>query len=98
MSAVNTLTVGAPERWNFKRLAVVFAVALMLQSLVLPCLCDIGRAKMIFALVFDLLMIGRAVIAYFAGERGTGWKLYAWMFVTSPLWIEAITYLVFGET
>ena len=98
MSASITFPLAAPGHWNFKRFGIVFAIALVLQSLILPCLCDIGTAKMRFALVFDLLIVGRAASAYFARERGSGWKFYAWLVASSPLWIEAITYLVFGET
>ena len=98
MATTTTYPLAMPGHWNFKRLAAVFAIALALQSVVLPCLCDIGRAKMTFALVFDLLVVVRAGIAYLARERGSGWKFYAWLIGTSPVWIEAVTYLVFGET
>lgn len=88
----------APGHWNFKRLIAAFAIAFLLQMLFLPCLCDIGRTKMIFALVFDLLVVVRGGFAYLSRERGSGWKFYAWVVGLSPLWIELAAYLVFGET
>ena len=87
----------APGCWNFKKLIVVFVTALVLQALILPCLCDVGRAKMVFALLLDVLIATRPGVAYLARERGNGWKLYAWLVGTSPVWIEAVAYLVFGE-
>ena len=86
-----------PGYWNFKRLIAIFAIAFLLQILFLPCLCEIGRAKMIFALVFDLLVVIRGSVAYLSRERGIGWKFYAWLIGTSPVWIEFAAYLGFGE-
>jgi hypothetical protein len=88
----------APGHWNFKRLLIVFGIALLAQALFLPCLCDSGTAKIRFALVLDLLVVMRAGIAYLARERGSVWKFYAWLIGTSPVWIQAIAYVVFGET
>src|SRR6185503_8668092 len=87
----------APGHWNFKRLLIVFGIGLILQALLLPCLCDAGTAKMRFALVLDLLVVVRAGIAYLAREQGNGWKFYGWLIGTSPLWIQAVAYLIFGE-
>ena len=78
-------------------MALVFALALMLQLIVLPCLCDVGAAKVKFAFVLDVLVAVRVLIAYLGRERGNGWKFYAWLLGASPVWIEAIAFLVFGE-
>jgi len=88
----------APGHWNFKRLLIVFGIAFVVQATLLPCLCDVGTAKMKFALVLDTLVVARAGVAYLARERGNGWKFYAWLLGTSPVWIQAMAYLVFGET
>ncbi|MCI0746588.1 MAG: hypothetical protein L0Y58_14405 [Verrucomicrobia subdivision 3 bacterium] len=97
MATTGTFLLAAPGHWNSKRLAAAVVIALALQSLVLPCLCDVGRAKMVFAVVFDLLIAVRAGMAYLARERGSGWKFYAWLLGASPLWIEAVAYLILGE-
>ena len=88
----------APGHWNFRRLLIVLGIAFVGQALLLPCLCDVGTTKMRFALVLDTLVVVRAGVAYLARERGNGWKFYAWLFGTSPVWIQAAAYFVYGET
>jgi hypothetical protein len=88
----------AASAWNFKHLLAAWFIALVLQSLFLPCLCDIGTAKITFAYILDVLILFRIGAAYFFHDTGAGWKFYAWLLWTSTLWIEGITYLVFGDT
>ena len=79
-------------------MTVAFFIGLILQSFVLPCLCTIGTAKMTFALVFDVMVLTRMLVAYRRHETGRGWIVYAVLCYTSAGWIEGITYLVLGET
>jgi hypothetical protein len=83
--------------WNYKQLFAALGIALILQSLILPCLCSIGTAKVSFAYALDGLVLLRMGIAYIRRETGSGWKFYAWSLCTSPLWIQGIAYLVFGD-
>jgi hypothetical protein len=87
-----------PASWDFRHMTVALLVGFILQSLVLPCLCPIGSAKITFAIVFDLLVLARTLIAYGRHEPGRGWIVYAVLCYTSAGWIEGITYLVLGET
>ena len=91
------MTSAVPSAWNFKHLLAAWFIALVLQSLFLPCLCDIGTAKITFAYILDLLILFRIGIAYVFHENGGGWKFYAWLLWTSTLWIEGISYLIFGD-
>jgi hypothetical protein len=91
-------TATTPLRWNFRHLGAALFIGFVFQSLVLPCLCEIGTAKIKFALCFDTLVFLRMMIAYFGRESGRGWIFYAVLCYTSPAWIEGITYLVLGDT
>jgi hypothetical protein len=91
-------TVMTRARWNFGNLGAALFISFVLQSLFLPCLCQIGTAKMNFALGFDALVLLRMMIAYFGRETGRGWIFYAVLCYTSPVWIEGLTYLVLGDT
>ena len=53
---------------------------------------------MVFAYSLDGLVLLRMGIAFIRRETGGGWKFYAWLLCTSPLWIEGVAYLVFGDT
>lgn len=90
-------TAAAPNAWNFKQLLAAWGIAFILQSLFLPCLCDIGTAKILFADTLDALILFRVGMAFVRRETGGGWKLYAWLLCTSPLWIQGIAYLIFGD-
>lgn len=83
--------------WNFERLIAIFIITVLLQSIALPCLCDAGTAKIIFAYMLDALILLRIGVAYFCREKDGGWKFYAWLLGTSPIWINAIAYLFFGD-
>lgn len=93
-------TVVAPavsSTWNYKQLFAALGIAFILQSLILPCLCSIGTAKISFAYALDGLLLLRMGIAYICRETGSGWRFYAWLLCTSALWIQGIAYLVFGD-
>ena len=51
-----------------------------------------------FALMFDLFVAGRILFAYVRNEKGRGWIFYVVLMYSSALWIEGVTYVVFGET
>ena len=82
--------------WNYRQLFAALGIGFILQSLFLPCLCSIGTAKTSFAYALDGLVLLRMGIAYFRRETGSGWKFYAWLLCTSPLWIQGIAYLMLG--
>ncbi len=84
--------------WNFRHLGVALLIGLVLQSLVLPCLCDIGTPKIKFALCFDALVLMRMMIAYSGRETGRGWIFYAVLCYASAAWIEGLAYLISGDT
>ena len=99
MNAEVTITqTPASAAWDFRHMTVALFAGFVLQSFVLPCLCQIGTAKMTFALVFDVLVLARTLVAYRRHETGRGWIFYAVLCYTSAGWIEGITYLVLGET
>ncbi|MBI5382513.1 MAG: hypothetical protein HZA31_11485 [Opitutae bacterium] len=98
MSVNATAAVPIPSAWNYRHLAAALFVGFILQTLVLPCLCFIGTAKMTFAVGFDLLVLARTLFAYRRRETGRGWIFYAMLCYTSAGWIEGITYLVLRKT
>ena len=95
MNAAATALEIAPE-WKFKHLLAALLVGFVLQSLWLPCLCDIGTAKITFAYAFDALVLVRVLIAHVCHETGKGWLFYVVLCYTSPAWIEGVAYLVLG--
>jgi hypothetical protein len=84
--------------WNYNWLSGGFLVGALGQAIFLPCLCNIGTAKTMFAGVFDLLLLIRCIIAYSRKEKGDGWKFYTALVFTSPAWIEAGAWIAFRET
>ncbi|MHC4388267.1 MAG: hypothetical protein ACYSX1_06635 [Planctomycetota bacterium] len=87
----------AQDEWNYKHLICALVVAFVLQSIVHPCLCQIGTAKTVFALVFDALILARIVVAKLRKEKGKGWLFYAILLYTSPAWIELGTWILVGK-
>lgn len=92
--AASVLVTGA--QWNFKHLLAALFAGFVLQSLLLPCLCDIGTAKTAFAYAFDVLVLIRVAAARACCETGKGWLFYVVLCYTSPAWIEGVAYLVLG--
>jgi len=82
--------------WNLRHLGLALFCAMVLQGLIHPCLCAYGAAKMALAFSFDGLMALRILLAYLFKETGNGWKAYAALIWTSPLWIEAVAYWILG--
>lgn len=89
------ITSGRP--WNYKCLGRALVVSVILQTLLLPCLCDIGQAKVCFALVVDAAIVIRTVAANLLKETGSGWKFYAGLLYASPLWISMLALMVLGD-
>ena len=96
MNSASQSTAATPTICNYKQLSAALIIAVLLPSLLLPCLRDIGIAKVFFAYTLDGVVFLRACIAYLYRETGNGWKFYAWLLLTSSLWIHGIAYLVFG--
>lgn len=92
------MATGETIAWDYRQLGAAFLVGLTLQGRVLPCLCPIGRAKMGVAFVFDAMVLGRILVAYYKKEQGRGWIFYSVLLYSSAFWIEGVTYAVFGET
>ena len=84
------------QAWDYRHLLVALVVAFVLQYLFLPCLCQIGEAKVKFALVFDGLVLLRIGIARLWRETGKGWLFYVILLYSSPVWISVASGIVLG--
>lgn len=92
IETIETTAAPIPKPWNYLQMGVALIVGLLLQSLVLPCACSRGSAKMAVAFAFDALIVVRMWMAYRRRETGRGWIFYAVLTYTSAGWIEAIAY------
>ena len=90
-------TDGSANAWNYEHLIVALVIACIAQNLWLSCLCQIGMAKMNFALVFDGLVLLRIGMARLLKETGKGWVFYAALLYTSPFWIDLVALIVLGR-
>jgi hypothetical protein len=88
---------GSNDAWDYSRLSWALVISLILQAIFLPCLCDVGTAKLRLALVVDAMIIARAGVSFLARESGSGWKFYTWLLYTSPLWISVLAWAVTGD-
>jgi hypothetical protein len=68
-------------------------VAILLQSIVLPCLCYAGTLKLSVALMVDALVLARVVLAKARHERGRGWVFYAAL----PFLVVPVLLIAFGH-
>jgi hypothetical protein len=84
---------GLANGWNFGHVWVAFIVAILLQSLILPCLCAEGTVKGMIALGFDTFVAIRVAIAWLRNETGRGWLFYTILLYTSAFWIEGIVWI-----
>ncbi len=48
---------GKRSSWNFTAVTAALVIGLVGQMTFLPCLCAIGNAKLVFALLFDGLIV-----------------------------------------
>ncbi|MCP4352025.1 MAG: hypothetical protein GY795_41710 [Desulfobacterales bacterium] len=85
------------EDWNYKHLCYALIIGFVLQSFFLPCLCQIGEAKIMTAFVFDGLVVMRIIAAKLLEQKGKGWIFYAVLIYTSPLWIELASRIMIGH-
>jgi hypothetical protein len=92
----HSLHADGQKLWNFRQLTYAFIISFVLQQLFLPCLCDIGTAKITLALIVDALVIARAIVAYMTRERGQGWLFYAILLYSSTGWIMIISRIILG--
>jgi len=90
---VNYLMDNHPKmsNWHFGHFAVALLFGTVLQILWLPRLCGIGKAKLTFDGVIDVLSIMRILEASFMGEEGTGWKVYCILSYSSFIWIDVVS-------
>ncbi len=63
--------------WNYMAVLIAFLFALLLQFILLPCLCYEGTVKMQIAGVVDAMVLVRLLLARIRRERGRGWIFYA---------------------
>jgi hypothetical protein len=82
--------------WNYGHVLFALVIAFVLQSMFLPCMCQIGTGKMNFALVFDGLMALRIAAARIIKQRDNGWIFYTALIYLSPLWIDLSSRVVLG--
>jgi hypothetical protein len=87
----------AATGWQYGQICVAFTVAIVLQSLMLPCLCEVGTAKGKLALGVDALVFARTAIAWMRKETGRGWLFYAVLLYTSAFWIEGLAWVFTGH-
>ena len=65
----------------------VLLVSLLLQVVLLTCLCPLSTVKLQTAAVFDVLWLARMAWAEKRGRGGVGWIFYLALMATSPVWI-----------
>ncbi len=70
-------TAQASAEWNYLAVLVCLFGAMVLQAVVLPCLCYEGTVNMYIAGAVDVLVILRLILARVRRERGKGWIFYA---------------------
>ena len=63
--------------WNYLAVLVSLLGAMVLQGVMLPCLCYQGTVNMYIAGAVDVLVILRLIVARMRKERGKGWVFYA---------------------
>ncbi len=90
MAGVSQDAFQSREEWNYVAVEVSLFGGLVLQMIVLPCLCYAGTVRMYIAIAVDLLVILRLVIARILRERNRGWIFYAML----PYLIIPIIFLV----
>ena len=73
---ISEINIRRKSSWNFLHLFIALTIAIILQSIFLPCLCWEGTVNLIIALVFDVLIVTRIVIAYLLHEKNKGWIFY----------------------
>ena len=83
--------------WDFIRMLLILLVAFLFQSIAVPCLCAAGVGKMKFAIIIDLLILIRIIYAKLRHEKGRGWIFYAVLLLTSPIWINLLSWVVTGH-
>jgi len=65
------------REWKYLGVLVALVAGLLLQVLLLPCLCYRGTVKMQIALAADAIVLVRLLVARIRRERGNGWAFYA---------------------
>lgn len=83
-----------PHRWPCLPLYIAVALALFVQVPHMVCACYIGGFQAEFAMLFDVAMLVRTIVADLRKERGYGWVIWVLLLLTSKWWIEGIIRLV----
>ena len=76
--------------WNFTHLFLAWMVGILLQSIFLPCLCYEGTIKMYVALMFDLAVVLRGLVAWLLKEKNNTWIMYVVLCYSSFIWIDLL--------
>jgi len=63
--------------WNYTAMLVSLLIAMVLQSILLPCLCYAGTVNGCIAGAVDLCVVLRLIVARMRRERGKAWVFYA---------------------
>ena len=83
--------------WDLTRMLLILLIAFLFQSVAVPCLCAAGTAKMNFAIVIDVLILIRIIYAKIRHEKGRGWIFYTILLLTSPIWINLLSWIITGH-
>ncbi|MCG3138529.1 MAG: hypothetical protein HJJLKODD_02394 [Phycisphaerae bacterium] len=67
---------------------LVLLLALLLQIMLLPCLCSHSQIKIMAAVILDVAVLVRMLIAVSRNESGYWLRGYAVLLITSCLWID----------
>ena len=76
--------------WPLGVILSVLVLIFLLQSILLPCLCDQGTVKMNIALAVDGLILVRLLIAKLRKESSRDWMIYLALGGSSLLWIPRV--------
>lgn len=79
-----------PADWDYIQLTCALILAFLVQSLFLPCLCRLGTARMQIAIIIDVMVAVRIIVARIRHEQGKGWIFYIVLLYSSPMWIRLL--------
>ncbi len=72
------------SNWYNNHIIFAFMVSLVLQSVLLPCMCGHGVARMKVAAIFDVMILIRIIIALLIKENNNGWRIYCILLCVFP--------------
>ncbi len=77
MDVVTDTGIHIRAEWNYRAVLIALFAAVLLQFILLPCLCHRGTVKMQTAIAVDAMVLIRLLIARIRREHGRGWVFYA---------------------